>query len=156
MELRYINFEKDKDIILKFRRDTHIISNGAEEGFDEDAYLNRMRRRINKFPNGQLIVEKDNKAIGQLGLLVRDYCGKSIGYINLIYLIPEYRARGYGREMLKYAEEFFRKLSLNEYHLRVSSTNKNAFEFYRNFGMKKICEENRKNKVFLMGKVLDK
>lgn len=156
MELRNIHLESDKDMIIKFRRDTYTISNGTEKGFDEDSYLNRMSRRIDKFPNGQLIVEKDNKAIGQLGLLVQDYCGKSIGYINLIYLIPKYRARGYGRKMLKYAEEFFRKLSLDEYHLRVSSTNKNAFEFYRNFGMKKICEENRKNKIFLMAKALDK
>ncbi|MBS4537535.1 GNAT family N-acetyltransferase [Clostridium sp. D2Q-11] len=154
MKLRRIDIKKDKDIIISFREDTYRISFGTEEGFNEASYIERMKERVNKFPNGQLIVEKENKAIGQLGLLTRNNLEDYIGYINLIYLIPEYRYKGIGESLLKYAEGFFKQLELTEYHLRVSATNKKAINFYTKFGMKKIEEENEKQPIFLMRKVL--
>lgn len=59
-------------------------------------------------PSGQLIVEEDNTSIGQLGLGIVNYCGTQIGYINLIYLISEYRGKELGKDLIWYAENFFR------------------------------------------------
>lgn len=140
MNFRTIDIEKDKDMIIKFRKDTYSISHGTEEGFDEIAYLNRMAERVSKFPKGQLIIEEKNKPIGQIGLLIREYCGRQIGYVNLYYLIPKYGNRGLGRELVDYGEKFFRKLNLKEYHLRVDVANKRAISFYTKVGMNKLKE----------------
>ncbi|MBI0575915.1 GNAT family N-acetyltransferase [Neobacillus cucumis] len=154
MNFRIIDIEKDKDFLIKFRKDTYIQSFGTEEGFDEIAYLNRMEERINKCPSGQLIVEEDNSSIGQIGLGIDIYCGTQIGYINLIYLLSEYRGKGLGKDLISYAENFFRDMNVSEYHLRVSPTNERAIQLYTNLGMVKLMEENEEHPVLRMRKIL--
>ncbi len=66
VDLRTIDIDKDKDIIVTFRKDSFVVSFGSEEGFgDEHTYLIRMKERVRKFPDGQVIIEKDQKPIGQ-------------------------------------------------------------------------------------------
>lgn len=155
MYFRTINVEKDQDLIIKFRKDSYVVSFGTEEGFgDEIAYINRIKERVNKFPDGQVIIEEENLPIGQMELQIREYCGTGIGYVNLYYLIPEYRSKGLGMELIRYAENFFRKANVSEYHLRVSPDNQRAIRLYIKSGMEKVCEENEKYLVWRMRKVL--
>ncbi|MGG1396906.1 GNAT family N-acetyltransferase [Bacillus salipaludis] len=154
MNLRLIDIENDKDLLIQFRKDTYIQSFGTEEGFDETSYINRMRERVNKLPDGQLIVEYDNTPVGQIGLGILDYCGTQIGYVNLIYLLSEYRGKGLGKDLIRYAENFFRDMNVSEYHLRVSPTNERAIQLYTNSGMVKLREENEEHPVWRMRKIL--
>ncbi|MDQ6596478.1 GNAT family N-acetyltransferase [Bacillus salipaludis] len=154
MNFRIIDIEKDKDLLIKFRKDTYIHSFGTDEGFDEIGYINRMEERVNKCPSGQLIVEEDNTPIGQIGLGIVDYCGTQIGYINLIYLLSDYRGKGLGKDLITNAENFFRDMNVSEYHLRVSSTNQRAIQLYTNSGMVKLREENKGQPVLRMKKIL--
>jgi ribosomal protein S18 acetylase RimI-like enzyme len=155
LQYRTIDFEKDKELIIKFRKDSYVVSFGSEEGFgDELAYINRIKERVKKFPEGQVIIEKDNLPIGQMEMQIRDFDGKDIGYVNLFYLIPEYRGKGLGKDLIRYAEDFFRKSNVTEYHLRVSPTNERAIRFYKGSGMVKLREEKERNLVYRMGKLL--
>ena len=155
MIFRTIDTDKDKDIIIKFRKDSFVVSFGSEDGFgDENTYLKRMKERVRKFPDGHVILEKDQEPIGQMELQIREYEGTEIGYVNLFYLIPEYRSKGLGKELVRYAENFFRQFNVSEYHLRVSSDNQRAIRLYSNSGMMKIREENEKYPVWRMSKSL--
>lgn len=152
---RTIDTDKDKDIIVKFRKDSFVVSFGSEDGFgDENTYLQRMKERVRKFPDGQVIIEKDQEPIGQMELQIREYEGTEIGYVNLFYLIPEYRSKGLGKELVRYAENFFRQFNVSEYHLRVSPDNQRAIRLYTSSGMMKISEENEKHPVWRMSKSL--
>ncbi|MGG4268344.1 GNAT family N-acetyltransferase [Peribacillus simplex] len=155
MIFRTIDTEKDKEIIIKFRKDSYVVSFGSVDGFgDENAYLQRMKERVCKFPDGQVIIEKDQESIGQMELQIREYEGTEIGYVNLFYLIPEYRSKGLGKELVRYAENFFRQFNVSEYHLRVSPDNQRAIRLYTNSGMMMIREENEKYPVWRMRKSL--
>ncbi|MGM0885975.1 MAG: GNAT family N-acetyltransferase [Bacillota bacterium] len=155
MIFRTIDMDKDKDLIIKFRKDSFVVSFGTDAGFgDENAYLQRMEERVRNFPDGQVILEKGQEPIGQMELQIREYEGTEIGYVNLFYLIPEYRSKGLGKELVRYAENFFRKFNVSEYHLRVSPDNQRAIRLYTNSGMIKIKEENEKNPVWRMRKSL--
>ncbi|RRN74012.1 GNAT family N-acetyltransferase [Peribacillus simplex] len=155
MIFRTIDTDKDKDSIIKFRKDSFVVSFGSEEGFgDENTYLQRMKERVRKFPDGQVIIEKDQEPIGQMELQIREYEGTEIGYVNLFYLIPEYRSKGLGKELVRYAEKFFRQFNVSEYHLRVSPDNQRAIRLYSNSGMMKIRGENEKYPVWRMSKSL--
>lgn len=155
MNFRTIDIERDKDLIIKFRKDSYVVSFGSEEGFgDEIAYINRIRERVNRFPNGQVIIEVENIPIGQMELQIKEFDEKEIGYVNLYYLIPEYRDKGLGKDLIHYAEDFFRKSNVSEYHLRVSPTNQRAIKLYTKFGMVKLREENEKYLVYRMRKLL--
>lgn len=113
-----------------------------------------MEERVRKFPDGQVILEKDQEPIGQMELQIREYEGTDIGYVNLFYLIPEYRSKGLGKELVRYAENFFRQFNVSEYHLRVSPDNQRAISLYMNSGMVKVREENEKYLVWRMSKSL--
>ncbi|ASS95489.1 hypothetical protein BS1321_17180 [Peribacillus simplex NBRC 15720 = DSM 1321] len=142
-------------MIIKFRKDSFVVSFGSEDGFgDENTYLQRMKERVRKFPDGQVIIEKDQEPIGQMELQIREYEGTEIGYVNLFYLIPEHRSKGLGKELVRYAERFFRQFNVSEYHLRVSPDNQRAIRLYTNTGMMKISEENEKYPVWRMSKSL--
>ena len=155
MIFRTMDTDKDKDIIVKFRKDSYVVSFGSEAGFgDENTYLQRMEERVRKFPDGQVIIEKDQEPIGQMELQIREYEGTEIGYVNLFYLIPEYRSKGLGKELVRYAESFFRQFNVSEYHLRVSPDNQRAISLYMNSGMMKIREENEIYPVWRMSKSL--
>ncbi|TDK61760.1 GNAT family N-acetyltransferase [Bacillus salipaludis] len=154
LNVRVIDIEKDKDVLIQFRKDTQIQSVGKLDGFDFGSYLNRVRERINKLPNGQLLIEKDNIPVGQMGLGIVDYEGIDIGYVDLFYLIPEYRGKGLGEDLIRYAENFFKEINVYEYQLRVSSANQRAIRLYTNSGLVKISEDNEEHPVWRMRKIL--
>ncbi|MBO0998129.1 GNAT family N-acetyltransferase [Bacillus sp. SD075] len=115
MIFRTIDTDKGKDIIVKFRKGSYVVSFG-----DENIYLQRMRERVRKFPDAQVIIEKVREPIGQKELQIREYEGIEIGYVNLFYLMPDYRSKGLGKELVRFAENFFRQFNVSEYQLRVS------------------------------------
>ncbi|MFD9627281.1 GNAT family N-acetyltransferase [Peribacillus muralis] len=155
MIFRTIDIDKDKDMIVAFRKDSYVVSFGSEEGFgDERSYLNRIKERVRQFPDGQVIIERDLEPIGQMELQIREHEGTEIGYVNLFYLIPEYRSKGLGKELVGYAEAFFRKFGVSEYQLRVSPDNQGAIRLYTKSGMVKLREENEKYPVWRMRKSL--
>ncbi|WP_412729386.1 GNAT family N-acetyltransferase [Cytobacillus praedii] len=41
----------------------------------------------------------------------------------MFYLIPEFRGKGLGKDLIRYAEDFFRKSLVTGDHLRNSPTN---------------------------------
>lgn len=154
LNFRAIDMEKDKDMMIQFRKDAFVVSFGTEEGFDETGYLMRMREKVNKFPDGQVIIEVEHRPIGQMELHTTEYGGTEIGYVNLYYLIPEYRGKGLGKKLVHYAENYFRQLKVAEYHLRVSPTNQTAIHLYLKSGMVKLREEDEKYPLWRMRKQL--
>lgn len=87
------------------------------------------------------MVWEDEIPIGQIELTIKEYEGKTIGYINLYYLILEKRGLGLGKELHRYALQFFRRHGVYEYHLRVSPNNQYALSFYYKNGMQEIGDE---------------
>lgn len=141
MEFVQIDLRIHLDLVLKFRRDSFKVSFGDESGLDEEEYINWLAEYIKKFPDGFVLVKEDGKYIGQLELSIREYEGKRIGYVHLYYLIPEMRGRGLGENLTQYALKFFKENLVDEYHLRVSPTNKRAITFYRKSGLEEIGPE---------------
>ena len=137
-----IDTKKHRDYIIPFRRDSFVASFGTDEEFGgEEEYLDWVKTRSSEFPDGFVLVWEDEIPIGQIELTIREYEGKIIGYINLYYLIPEKRGLELGKELHRYALQFFRKHGISEYHLRVSPSNKYAISFYYKNGMQEIGDE---------------
>ncbi|NEW07652.1 GNAT family N-acetyltransferase [Paenibacillus sp. SYP-B3998] len=155
MFFRTIDVIKDRNTIVSFRKESYVVSFGNEEGFgDEDTYVSRIQERAKRFPEGLVLVEVEGKTIGQIELQILIYEGENIGYVNLFYLISEYRGKGYGKELLEYAENFFRKNDITEYHLCVSPSNAAALRFYEKSGLTKWQEESNIYEIWRMKKNL--
>jgi ribosomal protein S18 acetylase RimI-like enzyme len=55
-------------------------------------------------------------------------------FIDELYIAPEYRRRGFGRQALAFAEERAREMGVNAVHLEVDRGNDAALELYRRSG----------------------
>lgn len=141
LSFRSIDLKRDSETIVKFRRDSYVVSFGDDRLFGEDGeYLARISARLLKFPGGLVIVEKDGQPVGQIEMQIREE-DKKFGYVNLFYLIPAYRGNGYGAELIAYAEQYFRENGINEYQLRVSESNKRGIAFYEKHGFELLRVE---------------
>lgn len=133
---------KHGEMAIKFRRDSFVCSFGTDKDFgDDQEYLEWVDQLVKKFPNGFVMVRQGDQLIGQLELQIMKYENREIGYVNLYYLIPEYRGRGLGKQLHQYAINFFTDYQVAEFHLRVSPGNKQAMSFYRKRGMSEIGNE---------------
>src|SRR5699024_7468712 len=108
---------------------------------EEETYLSWLEQKMSLFPEGFVLVKNDGEYVGQLELTIREYEGRNIGYINLYYLTPEMRGQGIGKELHRYAIQFFQKNNVTAFHLRVSPTNIAAINFYHKLGMEEVGVE---------------
>ncbi|MFP7443066.1 GNAT family N-acetyltransferase [Bacillus sp. MMSF_3328] len=139
LSFRSIDLSRDAETIIKFRRDSYVISFGDDYLFgDNKSYLKKIETRLVKFPGGIVLVENGDKPVGQIEMQIKDIDNKQIGYVNLFYLIPAYRGLGYGSQLIEYAEHFFQENNINEYQLRVSAANKRAIRFYKKQGFNSL------------------
>ncbi|MBB2479632.1 GNAT family N-acetyltransferase [Bacillus sp. APMAM] len=137
-----IDVNKHQKYVVPFRKDSFIVSFGSDKDFgDETEYLDWLKKQIAKNPKGFVLAVENEQPIGQLELTMKIYEGKEIGYVNLYYLIPEKRGVGLGAQLHHYAINFFKGNNVNEYHLRVSTTNEHALAFYSKNGMRVIQSE---------------
>ncbi|WP_409253831.1 N-acetyltransferase family protein [Bacillus sp. SCS-153A] len=127
--------------VIDFRRDSFAVSFKDTSGFDEKEYLEWLKEKIKEFPAGFVMVVEKGEPVGQLELSTREHEGRRIGYVHLYYLSPEYRGKGIGTEIHRYALQYFKTQSVTEFHLRVSPTNIPARKFYRKIGLKEIGPE---------------
>lgn len=63
--------------------------------------------------------------------------GGNILIIDEIYILPEYRRKGYGKSFLKYLIDNNRKTSKG-IQLEVGTKNKGAYQLYKDFGVDEI------------------
>lgn len=139
METRYIHFETDKETLLQFRRDTEMESFKHDRGYDYNDYMERMKQRVEQSSDGQVFIIEDQRIIGQIGCEERN----GQGYVTLLYVVPEFRGKGYGKEMIDWVESFFSRRDLHTYQLRVSEENERAYHLYRKVGLRAIKKENQ-------------
>jgi aminoglycoside 6'-N-acetyltransferase I len=94
------------------------------------------------FTSGQaacfLAWSDEGQAIGLLELTLRNFVdgciGGPVGYIDGIYLDPDHRGRGYGRELVAFAVDWFKARGCNDLATDAEVANTEAQAFYRRVG----------------------
>jgi ribosomal protein S18 acetylase RimI-like enzyme len=143
LEFQPIDLERHQDLCVRFRADSFVCSFGSnarfyeEDGNGAERYLQWLKQRIAEIPNSCVHVWQAEQIVGQLEMR-RWQRDSSVGYVNLFYLIPEFRGQGLGRQLDRYAANFFRQLGCRSARLSVSPTNPAAIEFYLKQGWKDL------------------
>ena len=124
---------------IAFRRDAFVASFGTPEGVEEEMgagnerYLESLRARIAQVPEGNAHLWHGERIVGQAEMrFVDDEAG--VGYVNLFYLLPEFRGRGLGRMLHEHAVAVFGRRGRRTLRLSVSTQNAAAIAFYRKLG----------------------
>lgn len=135
VEFKEINLERDFEICVEARRDAYWCSFDSYDGFAEFicGYRERIRERLGQAEWHYLHVWVDGKIVGQL-----EFRGLSdepdTGYVQLIYLFPEYRGTGLATELQTYIRHQLLDAGCKWAMLSVSRTNQRALNHYRRFG----------------------
>jgi RimJ/RimL family protein N-acetyltransferase len=129
-----INFQAHMKECVRFREDSFKAS--FPESDEWKRYWNEAEYRAwivgyaKQYPNGVLHIWREEDLIGQLEF---SYTVKT-GHINLYYLRPGYRGRGYGVIAHAHVVRTLLNHGCKTATLRVSPTNTRAIAFYKNIG----------------------
>ena len=128
------------------RRDKEIFLALSEEFYASSAVLHPLPRafhertfaelmRTDKYAEG-FILEEDDTAVG-FGLTAKTFSregGGMVLWLEELYILPEYRSRGLGREFFAYAEGYARENGYARIRLEVEEDNVRAVSLYERLG----------------------
>src|SRR5215216_1231707 len=107
-----IDLDAHASVCVTFRRDSYICSFG-EDGFFNEAgtngvhYIEWLRLRTTKFPDGHVHAWHGDKIVGQMEMQILEEPRR--GYVNLFYLVEEMRGTDVSDELQGYAMDFMRR-----------------------------------------------
>jgi ribosomal protein S18 acetylase RimI-like enzyme len=136
---RPINLALHAPLCVQFRRDAMACSfaQGAQI-FDQDngphaeKYLTWLQTQMASFPQGFVHVWRVKQIVGQIEMAPRK--AERMGYVTLLYLIPEMRGSGLGQDMHQYVIKTFRAVGLKRAQLSVGKENYRALAYYHKHG----------------------
>ena len=148
-----IDLDAHASVCVAFRRDSYLCSFG-EDGFFNEAgpngvqYIEHLRLRIPRFPDGYVHTWYGDKIVGQMEMQILEEPRR--GYVNLFYLVEEMRGAGVSGELQGYAMDFMRLHGVQIAQLSVSPTNARALAFYRKHGWRDLGLRPGRDNVHLM------
>jgi len=148
-----IDLDLHAQVCVAFRRDSFICSFGRdgffkEAGADGLLYIERLRSRIARFPDGYVHAWHGDKIVGQMEMQILE--DPRHGYVNLFYLVEKMRGAGVSGELQDYAMEFMRRHGVLTTQLSVSPTNARALAYYRKYGWRNLGLRPGRDNVNLM------
>ena len=135
-----MNLHNDADAELYQRcyADAWTASHGSEEGFSPGVYLATARSHAKRVPEALVKVMSGGDFAGLIELNPERGKKEDIGWISLFYLVPKYRRRGFGVQLLGYSAAYFAKRGRKAVRLHVAITNERAIRFYKQHGFHEI------------------
>jgi GNAT superfamily N-acetyltransferase len=136
MKFEPVDLLTNLELCINFRRDAHILSYDSSTDFNSEECTAWFHSLKANNPTGFEHVILNNEIIGQLefksGVKAAD--GSLSGYINLLYLLPEYRRKGYGLKLQEYVHAKFIADNCSVAYLRYLPRNQAAGSFYIKHG----------------------
>ncbi len=101
-------------------------------------FKNNLLKWFKKEPRGINVLEKEGKVIGYMWLNTKynSFRKKRFGLIRQLFIKEGYRGRGLAKQLVKFAEEYFKKRGANYMELKVTLINKAAISLYKKAGFK--------------------
>ncbi len=141
-DMRYVRLdprnEDDAGFYLSCYRDSWRVAHGTDSGFVSSVYLSSARCHTAKDPDSLIKVMSGENPAGVLELDTRRGKDDGVGWISLFYLLPEYRGRGLGVQLIGCAAAYFSQLGRKKLRLHVAVTNERAISFYKYYGFTEI------------------
>ena len=93
--------------------------------------------KVNQFPQ-LLAVDENDEVVGWCDIVPREEYPSRIGFIG-VGLMPEYRGRGVGGELMIKAMEIARQRGFDEIRLDCRRSNERAIRLYKKLGFRRIA-----------------
>lgn len=140
IEFKRINLERDFEFCVEARRDAYFCSFDTHDGFAEfiSGYRERILERQEQTEWFYRHIWAGDEIIGQLEF--RSFSDEpETGYVQLIYLFPDYRGTGLAAELQAHIRCQLLSEGCKWAMLSVSRTNMRAINHYHRFGWAFLC-----------------
>jgi GNAT superfamily N-acetyltransferase len=133
-----ITENEQRDFRIAAHRETSKLTYG--ESLSDEKIENELAREVRNSadPESSVIMYDNDIPVGLVMLAERERDGELIINVNFFYVKPSNRGKGYGKELVMYADEFTRKRGYSSYFLRVSDINEKAKRFYEHNGFERV------------------
>ena len=143
-----------KERYLNCYRDAWRIAHGSLAGFDPETCWRGALLRASESADALTAAWLGDTFAGVLALDDRRGAWRGHGWVAFFYIIPELRGKGYGRALLRRAEEHYRAMGRRAQRLTVAPGNP-ALGFYKKQGFTAVgTERGALEDIFVMEKKL--
>ena len=150
-----MRFPRDAEFYTRCYADAWRAAHGSEEGFVAAPYL-RSARQHAKTPDAVMKVLSGDRVAGMIELDPARCSEEACGWISFFYLLPEYRSRGWGVQLLGHAIWFFETGARRAIRLHVATENAHALGFYEHYGFRRVgSSEGARGTLYLMEKPIE-
>jgi probable phosphoglycerate mutase len=138
---RTIDFDTESDLYLNAREETWYSLYHELEGFDGPGFLEEAKEAVELEPRSVFIGMLEDSVAGILQLDFQGGMADDALWIPFYYMLPEFRSRNIGVQLLGQAVSVCRAEGRSRLRLRVSTVNTHAIYFYQKYGFRSIGEE---------------
>jgi GNAT superfamily N-acetyltransferase len=133
-----ITENEQRDFRIAAHRETSRLTYG--ESLSDEKIENELAREVRNSadPDSSVILYDNDIPVGLVMMAERERDGEHFINVGFFYVDPSKRGKGYGKELVKYADDYTLKRGYNSYFLRVSDINKNAVKFYEHNGFERV------------------
>lgn len=151
LRLLPMDVKKDKKLYSESYGDAWESSYGTLAGYSEKAYLSGALRSSQKDENTVIKAYYNDDYAGIIELETDRMASEGAGWIKFLYLVPKYRGRNFGVQLLGHAVSYYRALGRKSLRLHVAEVNTHGIKFYEHYGFKRILtEKGRFSDIWLM------
>lgn len=122
------------------REEAWLSIHGSMLHFDGEGFLRDAMEHSKQDDRSVMQAMLGEKPVGILQLAMRRDAEKGVGNIPFVYMLPEYRKKGLGVQLIGQAVSIYRSLGRKYLRLRCAPDNYLAQRFYQRHGFRKIGE----------------
>lgn len=132
---------QEREQYLAARRDGWMASHGTMDGFDGEAFLRTAEKNSARAPESVVAALLGDTTVGILQMDWDQEAELRAGRVPFFYMMPEFRSKGLGVQLLGHAVCTYRAKGRQFLRLRCAPENDRARKFYLSHGFYKVGEE---------------
>jgi ribosomal protein S18 acetylase RimI-like enzyme len=109
---------------------------------------NKLKKEFKEFVGNRALViyviEVNEKLVAYINCKIHKSFWVNRGYVDDIFVLRDYRRKGFATKLIKEFSNFLKKKKINEFELSVNPKNKNAIKLYEKIGFEMSKYEMRK------------
>ena len=132
---------QERERYLDARRDGWLASHGTMDGFDGEAFLRTAENNSAYARESVMVALLGDEPVGILQMDWNQEAELRVGRVPFFYMMPEFRSKGLGVQLLGHAVCTYRAMGRQFLRLRCAPENHRARKFYLSHGFYKVGEE---------------